>query len=572
VCLAVATWLQIVGSTPKEGAVALGAAYLAGMVAIIARPASWSERLARIDAVALAGAAAVLMAAPHWLLFLDTLSRAWTAYDQPAVQLAGASQAVAFALGSLAPGQPFTGTHPLFVVAVACALLAPGALVRSGLGIGALAATAFLGAVAFGIVPTSLISALPLVRNIHHVWDAFLAAAVPLVMVLAGTGMAAALSARGSRAWLMMVGVTAGAAALGVAWLVPETAPQTTRLLVRAAASGAALAVVALVAPIPAWARAAAVTAGAVAAVWACGLHLVTGVPALDDVLMQPRARADIGRFSPALRAMRDRAGDTPYRVAPVDTVLFPGTQGYWRVEGIGGPDAVRLPELDTLAEAGGLVRAWVWRPVLLPDRLAVSSAYLDMLGARFAVARADQVPAGTRVLPVDGDDRLSVIERPSAWPRAFFASGARRVEGTAGFIGHMLNATGPFAAFDPRDEAAVAAFGDLPGEGHAEAATGYSLTPSSTRFRIRSEKPGLAVLSESYVAEDFVATLNGERVPYYRVNRGMKAVKIPGPGEWDVRFEYRPRLWRWSWAMAAMGAAGLVFLWRSPARAARAN
>jgi hypothetical protein len=56
----------------------------------------------------------------------------------------------------------------------------------------------------------------------------------------------------------------------------------------------------------------------------------------------------------------------------------------------------------------------------------------------------------------------------------------------------------------------------------------------------------------------DFVATLNGARTRYFRVNHAFKGVLIPAAGDWNVRFEYRPFHWR---AALGLSAAGLLIL-----------
>jgi hypothetical protein len=84
--------------------------------------------------------------------------------------------------------------------------------------------------------------------------------------------------------------------------------------------------------------------------------------------------------------------------------------------------------------------------------------------------------------------------------------------------------------------------------------ATRYRLTANTTSFAIRARGPGIAVLSETFLPEDFHATLNGTRVPYFRVNQAFKAVKIPSGGNWVVKFEYRPAHWELSLAMAGLG------------------
>ena len=92
------------------------------------------------------------------------------------------------------------------------------------------------------------------------------------------------------------------------------------------------------------------------------------------------------------------------------------------------------------------------------------------------------------------------------------------------------------------------------------ELATNYKLTANRTSFRVHANGPGLAVLSEAWMANDFVATLNGERVPYLRVNHAFKGVRIPAAGDWTVEFRYRPASWGISWIVAALGVLGLFF------------
>lgn len=559
--LVVATWLQLVGSTPKEGIVTLVAAFGTGLLSVLWQPGPWATRLGQLDRVVAAGAVAVLLAAPHWLVFLDTLSRAWTAYSAATVQLAGTAQGTAYLLGAAAAGQPFTGGHPLLFAGVVCALIHPRVLWRHPIGMAALAAGGTLVALAFGILPTGWLTAVPLMRNIHHVWDAFLAATIPLVLVVASVGLAeAARVMAGPR--VGTVGAVLTAALLGV-WVMPASSGELGGTLGMLAVAGAVLVVVTLAcvrARAPRWPL---LTLGTTAAVFTGGLHLETGIRDLDAHLLQPRNRARLEAPSPAVSALTAATAE-PSRVAPLDTVFFPGAQAYWHVEAIGGPDALRLPQMDFLADLGGLgTPVWQWRLLVLPHTLSGAAPFLDLLNVRFLVARRDQLPPGLPAVPMTADDQLRVVERPTAWPRAFFVSGVGRHVGAEGFADRFRRAGGPFASVEAREDDAAGAVQHLPERGDARAATDYVLTTNTTSFRVVSSGPGLAVLSESYVAEDFQATLNGRAVRYLRVNHGFKGVVIPGPGEWTVRFTYRPRLWGWSWLLAAAGLLGAVWLGR---------
>jgi hypothetical protein len=135
--------------------------------------------------------------------------------------------------------------------------------------------------------------------------------------------------------------------------------------------------------------------------------------------------------------------------------------------------------------------------------------------------------------------------------------------------LNQVANAGWPFAAVQAGDSpAAVATRGMDSPSGDVVRATRYKLTANTTSFAIRAPGPGVAVLTETFLPEDFHATLNGRRVPYFRVNQAFKAVRIPSGGDWVVKFEYRPAHWELSLGLAGLGLAllgGLGFAARAP-------
>ena len=300
----------------------------------------------------------------------------------------------------------------------------------------------------------------------------------------------------------------------------------------------------------------------AMTALFTNGLQLETGVGAVDALLIQPRPRADIDAITPALASLPRGADVEPYRVAPLGAVMFPGTQALWHIEGIGGPDALRLPTIESLSDAAGIERtSWGWWAMLEPSSLPFASRYLDMINVRYLVARADMVPDRAHVLPMNGRDLVRMVARPSPWPRAFFTAGVSRHRGPAGLAAMLQSSGGPFSSVDEQDVSTVAAVASLPATGAMVSATDYLLTPNSTSFQVRTSGAGLAVLSEAFVEHDFQATLNGESVPYLRVNHALKGVFVPAAGEWTVRFVYRPQHWTQSWIVAGLGLAGFLAL-----------
>jgi hypothetical protein len=304
------------------------------------------------------------------------------------------------------------------------------------------------------------------------------------------------------------------------------------------------------------------ITAGLAAALVPGGLHLESGVAAVDKLLLQPRLRARLTAPSPAIETVRDHGSGEPFRIAPIEDVLFQGAQAYWGLESTGTADAVRLRAIEDLSDLSGVERtSWIWRTALHAGDGATVGRFLDLLNVRYLVTRVDRVPAGAHVLEQRGADQLCIVERPTAWPRAFFAAGVGRHRGVHEFARLLALADGPFVSVEEREDAAVAAVYGLPERGPIVPASKYILTPNTSAFRVHAPGAGVAVLSESFVDRDFRATLNDQPVPYIRVNHAFKGVAIPGSGEWDVRFEYRPDLWGPAWAAAGLGLAWVAAL-----------
>jgi hypothetical protein len=531
---------------------------MAGVLSLLLARAPWDEKLGRLDAAALGSLCALLLAAPHWLIFLDALGRAATLYDQPKVIFAREPHAIAFTLGALSPGTPETGVHPFAMLAAVLPLASPASSLRSGAAIGAFMTVAIFGAAAFGVVPASWLMTLPLVGGIHHIGNSFLTATITPLFLLSGLGVAGQLNGRGNTpgALLLLAGGVI-VLILGITGAGREFGPTMAALsiVLAAAALGSAISI-----RTPAAASVVATATCVYLSVAAGGLHFRTGIAQADALLIQPPARATLEALSPALEAIRARAGSEPSRVAPIEEVLFPGTQALWRLESTGGPDALKLPAMDTLSDLTGVERtSWFWRTALHPGATESARGFLDMTNVAYLVARGDQVPRGIRPLPLNGPDQLVVALRETAWPRAFFVDGVERHDSTAALANRIRGATGPFASVAHYDADAVRG---LPqSASHASPADSYRLTPNTTTFTVRSEGPGLAVLSEAFVELDFEATLNGKATSYLQVNHALKGVLIPGPGRWTVQFLYRPRLWNVSWLLAALGLLGLTGL-----------
>ena len=65
----------------------LAACQAAGLLSLLAGWRDGPRLIARLAFAATAGVAMIALTAPHWMVFLDTLHSALTAYDRPAAAL-----------------------------------------------------------------------------------------------------------------------------------------------------------------------------------------------------------------------------------------------------------------------------------------------------------------------------------------------------------------------------------------------------------------------------------------------------------------------------------------------------
>ena len=549
--------LVLVSSPPKEAAVMLLGLATAGTIGVLCAPGAWVDRRRRIASALVGGVAFTLLTAPHWLIFLDTLRLSMTSYDNPYAVLAGREHALGLFLTPLVPGLLRPGLNVLLLILLMAAAASPWRLLR----VPSVSSCALVGfalvAVAFGAVPARWLLRLPFVANIGHIDDVFITASVPLLIVVAAWGASVLLE----YGYIRRIVVSAATALVGV-WLLRHVGSLTKPggfepfavvlilapailfpFLLRAARAGR-----------PDCTRQAAAAATIAVLLLPVGLHLNSRLPELEPLLIQPRPRTPVDAPPRAVMALR-AASTEPRRIVGVDWWLFSGSQGLYDLEGIGGPDALEVARYEELVNAGGLTRYWLWLtniPVKDIDRVA---PLLDVLNVGFLVAGAKEAPIGFDDLPISPPDRARIGRRASAWPRAFFADGATPYSDVQDFLRQAGGAGRPLAFVQSSDREAVEAAGSLPPpSGVTIPARDYRLSVNTTRFTVVAPRAGIAVLGETFLPGEFRATLNGAPVPYFRVNHTFKGLVIPSAGEWTVEYEYRPRHWELSLALAGLG------------------
>jgi hypothetical protein len=562
--LALASALVLLSSPPKEGTMMLLVVEMTGALALLLQ-VGFRRRLLPLVAYAVAaGIAAALATTPHWLVFLDTLRASKTHYDNAAAYFAAGGVLEAMVLGPLVEGLPLPALHAISLVLVVAALLSPWRLIQSRAALACALGAAGAIAVAHGVIPESTVIRVPLLANVHSFHVTFMTTALVPLLVLSALGARALLEASRARIVLITAGTMAVAAwilssigwfaglgrfqgwlvhgAMAAAVLIPFTVFTVRRQFPRVLPVAAATLLTLLV-----------MAPG--------GQHLETGIAQLDKVLIQPRPRFHLEVSSPTIDAIHAHA-DSPARTLGLGAILLPGSQALYDLEGVGGPDALILRSRDDLMEAPGDLIRQGWRFIFSAASLANNAPLLDMLNVRYVLAPFNDAPALGRLERVDEPDLVRAVQRSTAWPRAYFVDRVGTYAAPAELLAQARAAGSPMATVLADDARAMEITRTVPaGSGAVVPATQYRLTTNTTTFHLRAPHAGVAVLSESYMPDDFIATLNGESVPYFRVNHAFKGVAIPGAGDWEVRFEYRPRRWNLSLAAAAVGVLMLIGL-----------
>jgi hypothetical protein len=435
---------------------------------------------------------------------------------------------------------------------------------------------------AFGVISPGVILRIPLLVNVLHIDATFSCVAITILAVLAGLGWKEAWerlgSSDGKRDAVAVLTLLAGlyGAYLGTAQAVVRSAyfESTWGKMIHLGGFvhmyGLSLIVAAALlqwtlhgarrrgTPTPAMALLALLAFALLN--WHGGLQV--GTRLADDVPV-PAPRVDAKARFPTIDALLAHRG-TPFRTVGFGDLWFPGGANAYGMEGISGPNALVNPYYRQVVDAA--VIGWLrdGRSGAQAGQTQALRPLLDLLNVRLYLDYpAAQGPSDTGPRPsLPGD--LETYESPSAWPRAFYTDGVALYDDAGQFGALVRSGDGrPFAALTSREWAAFPPLPrvtrDLPTR-QVRAADHYEQTTNTTSFSVTAPRSGFIVLTEAYERGDFRATLNGESVPYVRMNHAFKGVYVDAPGTYRVTFTYRPR--DFSLALGLFGVGlGLVFM-----------
>ena len=563
--LIVANWCELTSGTVTEaGALGLclnGCGALA--LVIHRRPAQDTAR--RVAALIVAGVVFCLLAAPLWLSFSDTLeksallsdtARAWQ--FPPGVFLGLFDDIFYRPLGAR---EGYVAPAANFLVLFGCLwAVGAGRRLRGDRFFVAVAVSALLPVMlAFGVMPSWMIRAVPLLSSVTHLDDAFSCVLLIYGLVLAGYGFKHCLARAGRLDWgqdaltaFILGGVLLALYFGSTHTYQPEadSVPPLEQGMTQSAFffSYASLLLFALLL-LPFIVRRLALRGpqpGTVILLLGCLALLpwraVTRLSWPDRAMINPR--------SPALDFLRvDRS--EPFR-----TVEPSGTLRSTNLESIQGPGAFLNPHFQRLTHFFQRDRdasAAAGRERSQNERLL-----LDLLNVRYILTSPDTPPPDPDLTRLHASD-LDIYRNEHAWPRAFFVDRLDHCPDVAAFAAELRTGKSePFAAIDDEElrlhpELAAYVAADESPTRKWVAASHYRLTTNRTLFDLDAPGPGFLVLAEGYLQDDIVAALNKRPTPVFRVNQAFRGVRIEHAGHYRVSFVYRPR-----WLTGALIASAL--------------
>lgn len=550
--LAVFAWLQFNAGTPKEGVITAVFVHTLGallfLVNIIPR---WG--LSRsIGLTSGMGFALFLITAPYWLLFLDALGKSYTQYDVPGVSTFPTWAFVGFfdnlfferLFGSLSGAS--TNLFVLFSMSSAMlGLRTP----QSSIVYAIWGLFTFAFFIAYGLIPHSILIVIPFINKIQHVGTTFSVPMMILSLVIAGYGIQNYLAASEKRKRDILFFALAVFFSLWIVslWQSPVSDPISIIVEERYILGFSILFLVVLSLSVNIRSVLRKANYGLVifsvcfvALHIRHGLHLFTGVNAVDRFVTNPTQRPDFSIKSSAIEYLKKEISNSeePTRVIGEGGVLFPGSNVRYGLEGLVPVEALRSQNYEKLLKLFDIPEHWGWLRVLKSDEFPKHASALDLLGIGYVMADVGvEMPQNMKL--VHSSD-LAVWRRDSVWPRAFFVNNVVEVHSPSGILDALADKSHtPFAAVESQS---------IPQgiqENHSPykvvSARHYSLTNNSTHFSVEATGPGMIVLGETYYPGDFVAILNDKKVDYIRVNEASKGIWVDKAGKYSVSYTYRP-------------------------------
>lgn len=557
VVLFFANWEVMNSGTIKEAYMLMLCLNLAGLLVVWISDLRTREKLIRVIIAALSGLCLILISAPIWIVFLSSLATGATHYDHALVLQAPPWQILGLFEEMFYRRFHSTEAHVLpavnFVILTGVAWTLAGARIawREKACVAVSLALLFPIFLVFGVIPGAFLMELPFINSIHHVHNTFSCPLLVLTSILAGFGFKAMwITAHESTWWKRTAEFASIIFGLFLLYFGSAGDPQGSPFF-KSLIGSLCFAVVVGHLGLRSWVRTRHLGAlllgvgGAIFfACWQSGQYIKS--PA-DRYVVNPGKRINLRAHSDAVEHVDQLIAQQPSRPVGLGYNVFAGYSEMLRWESIYGVEPVRNADFDILCDTADMKKKdWGDPATWHEDDLPVILPIQNLLNVRYYLAPHTDNAAKIKGLRWIASHDLDLYESPDTWPRAFYTDRYTSYNTPVDLI-YLIkrNAGGrPFASLQGTvdlPDVPRATPEDL-SKNIVAPAHDYRLTSNKTKFIVEAPKAGLAVLTENYLAGDFRAFINGKQVPYYKINQTAKGVIIPGPGTYEILFEYWPR------------------------------
>jgi len=279
------------------------------------------------------------------------------------------------------------------------------------------------------------------------------------------------------------------------------------------------------------------------------------------DSLMLPGPRVVLNAPSRAVDKIKaDSSG--PFRVVGLDQSFFGDYSAVYGIEDIRSCAPLSSGEfINFFRDFPGVKFDGCWTMQVVNPVQA--QPLLNLLNVKYLLAPPDGSINGKLNFRLTDRSDFGVLENLQVWPRAFFASQVVSIASNEKFINHLLkNGQRPFIALTREEIEKQPGIKQLEATNQAtiSPATNYRLLPNSTEFDIHAPAAGMVCLTEGQ-AKDFTATANHESKKVLTVNRAFKGIYLDQPGDYRIKFTYRPRHWWLACAFFWISAGAVIML-----------
>jgi hypothetical protein len=282
-----------------------------------------------------------------------------------------------------------------------------------------------------------------------------------------------------------------------------------------------------------------------------------------DALLMLPGPRTVLNAPSEAVNKIKlDKS--KPFRVVGLEFCFMGDYSAVYELEDIRSCAPLSNGEfINLIRDFPGMKLKENWGWLIQIDDPVRAQPLLNLLNVKYLLARPTFDFGGKLDFQLTDRSDFWVYENLQVWPRAFFANQVVSIASNESFIKHLSeNGQHPFIALTGEEIEKQPGLQQLETTNQATIfpATNYLLSVNSTEFDVHAPSAGVVCLTEGQ-AKDFTAKANNEPKEVLTVNRAFKGIYLDKPGDYHIKFTYRPRYWHLACTLFWISIGGVMMV-----------